>query len=94
MKYFELTAYTPYCGEELTEYAKAVSEEELYTSGKIDNLIDDCVSSYMDSSDWESYNFDSEEDFVDYYYEDSGVNIREISEDEYVEALGHLVNNR
>ncbi len=87
MKYFELTAYTPYCGEELTEYVKAVSKEELYTSGKVDNLIDDCVSSYMDSSDWESHNFESEEDFIDYYYEDSGVNIREISEDEYVKAL-------
>lgn len=86
MKYFELTAYTPYCGEELTEYVEAQSEEELYTSGKIDDLIADCVSSYMDSSDYEDYGFDSEEEFSDYYYEGSGVDIREITEEEYKEA--------
>ena len=86
MKYFELTAYTPYCGEELTEYVEAQSEEELYTSGEIDDLIADCVSSYMDSSDWEVYGFESEEEFSDYYYSDSGVDIREITEEEYKEA--------
>ena len=40
MKYFQMTAYTPYCGEELTSYEMAESEEELYTSGKADALID------------------------------------------------------
>ena len=47
MKYFQMTAYTPYCGEELTSYEMAESEEELYTSGKADALIDDCINSYM-----------------------------------------------
>lgn len=86
MKYFELTAYTPYCGEELTEYHMAESEDQLVTNLIVDDLIADCVSSYMDSSDWEEYGFESEEEFVEYYYEGSGVDIREISEEEYNEA--------
>lgn len=86
MKYFELTAYTPYCGEELTEYRMAESEDRLVADGIVDDLIADCVSSYMDSSDYEDYGFDSEEEFSDYYYEGSGVDIREISEEEYKEA--------
>ena len=86
MKYFELTAYTPYCGEELTEYHMAESEDKLVADGIVDDLIADCVSSYMDSSEYEDYGFDSEEEFSDYYYEDSGVNIREITEEEYKEA--------
>ena len=86
MKYFELTAYTPYCGEELTEYHMSESEDKLVADGIVDDLIADCVSSYMDSSDYEDYGFDSEEEFSDYYYEGSGVDIREISEEEYKEA--------
>ena len=86
MKYFELTAYTPYCGEELTEYHMAESEDKLVADGIVDDLIAGCVSSYMDSSDYEDYGFDSEEEFSDYYYEGSGVDIREISEEEYKEA--------
>ena len=86
MKYFELTAYTPYCGEELTEYRMAESENQLVADGIVDDLIADCVSSYMDSSDYEGYGFDSEEEFSDYYYEGSGVDVREITEEEYKEA--------
>ena len=86
MKYFELTAYTPYCGEELTEYRMAESEDQLVADGIVDDLIADCVSSYMDSSDYEDYGFDSEEEFSDYYYEGSGVDVREITEEEYKEA--------
>ena len=88
MKYFEVTAYTPYCGEELTEYVEAADEEELYTSGKIDLLIDTCVSDHMDPSDWEIYDFESEEEFIEYYYAGSDVDIREISEEEYTMERG------
>lgn len=83
MKYFEVTAYTPYCGEELTEYMQAQSEEELYTSGKIDDLIADCIDSFMDSSDYEDYGFESAEDWEEYYYEGAGANIQEITEEYY-----------
>ena len=37
-------------------------------------------------ADYEDYGFDSEEEFSDYYYEGSGVDIREITEEEYKEA--------
>ena len=83
MKYFQMTAYTPYCGEELTSYEMAESEEELYTSGKVDALIDDCISSYMDSSDYEDYGFESEEEWDEYYREGSGVEIIEITKQSY-----------
>lgn len=86
MKYFELTAYTPYCGEELTEYMMAESEDQMTKDGILDDLISDCVSSYMDPSDYEDYGFESEEEWTEYYYEGSGVNIREITEEEYKEA--------
>ena len=86
MKYFELTAYTPYCGEELTEYKMAESEEQMVKDGILDDLISDCVSSYMDSSDYEDYGFESEEEWTEYYYEGAGVDVREITEEEYKEA--------
>lgn len=86
MKYFELTAYTPYCGEELTEYKMAESEEQMAKDGILDDLISDCVSSYMDPSDYEEYGFESEEEWTEYYYEGSGVDVREITEEEYKEA--------
>ena len=83
MKYFQMTAYTPYCGEELTSYEMAESEEELYASGKADALIDDCINSYMDSSDYEDYGFESEEEWDEYYREGSGVEIIEITKQSY-----------
>ncbi len=83
MKYFQLTAYTPYCGEELTEYLSAESEDELVTSGKVDDLIADCVSSFMDPSDYEDYGFESAEEWSEYYYEGSGVDIVEVSKKEF-----------
>ena len=86
MKYFELTAYTPYCGEELTEYKIAESEEQMAKDGILDDLISDCVSSYMDPSDYEEYGFETEEEWTEYYYEGSGVDVREITEEEYKEA--------
>lgn len=86
MKYFELTAYTPYCGEELTEYRIAESEDQMVKDGILDDLISDCVSSYMDSSDYEEYGFESEEEWTEYYYEGSGVDVREITEEEYKKA--------
>lgn len=86
MKYFEVTATTPYCGEELTGYYMAESEEELVASGKVDDLIADCVSEFMDRSDYEEYGFDSEEEWEEYYFEGAGYEAREISFEEYKAA--------
>lgn len=86
MKYFEVTAYTPYCGEELTGWFAAKSEDALYEDGVVDALIADCIAEWFDSDEAEDYGFDSVEDYEEHYYADSGVHIREISKAEYEEA--------
>lgn len=87
MKYFEATATTPYCGEELTGFYKAESEFALRESGKLDRLIEDCVAEWFDADEYDTYGFDSPEDYEEYYYSDSGVEVREISKEEYDEAI-------
>ncbi len=87
MKYFEVTATTPYCGEELTGFYAAESEFALRESGKLDRLIEDCVAEWFDADEYDTYGFDSPEDYEEYYYSDSGVEIREITKEEYDEAI-------
>lgn len=87
MKYFEVTATTPYCGEELTGFYAAESEFALRESGKLDRLIEDCVAEWFDADEYETYGFESPEDYEEYYYCDSGVEIREITKEEYDEAI-------
>lgn len=87
MKYFEVTAVTPYCGEELTGFYKAESEDALRESGKIDDLIADCVAEWYDSDEYETYGFDCPEDYEEYYHSESGAEVREISKEEYDAAI-------
>lgn len=87
MKYFEVTATTPYCGEELTGFYAAESEFALRESGELDRLIEDCVAEWFDADEYDTYGFESPEDYEEYYYADSGVEIREISKEEYDEAI-------
>lgn len=87
MKYFEATATTPYCGEELTGFYMAESEFALRESGKLDELIEDCVAEWFDADEYDTYGFESPEDYEEYYFADSGVSIREISKEEYDEAI-------
>lgn len=87
MKYFEATAVTPYCGEELTGFYMAESEEKLRESGELDRLIVDCVAEWFDGDEYDTYGFESPEDYEEYYYSDSGVEVREITKEEYDEAI-------
>ena len=87
MKYFEATAVTPYCGEELTGFYLAESEEKLRESGKLDRLIEDCVTEWFFFNEYDTYDFESPEDYKEYYYSNSGVKIREITKEEYDEAI-------
>ena len=87
MKYFEATAVTPYCGEELTGFYAAESEDALRESGELDRLIEDCIAEWFDGDEYETYGFESPEDYEEYYYSDSGVELREISKEEYDEAI-------
>ena len=85
MKYFHLCSYTPYCGESLDAYVASESEEKLYKDGIVDDLIADTVADFFDGDDYEVYGFDCPEDFEEYYYSDSGCEIREITKEEYDE---------
>lgn len=87
MKYFEATAVTPYCGEELTGFYMAESEEKLRESGELDRLIEDCVAEWFDGDEFDTYGFACPEDYEEYYYADSGVEVREITKEEYDEAI-------
>lgn len=87
MKYFEATAVTPYCGEELTGFYIAESEEKLRKSGELDRLIEDCVAEWFDGDEYDTYGFACPEDYEEYYYADSGVEVREITKEEYDEAI-------
>lgn len=84
MKYFQMTACTPFCGEELTSYEAAECKDELYSSGKADALIEDCVAAYVDvGGEPEDYGFDSHEEMTEYYFEGSTISIEEISKEVY-----------
>lgn len=87
MKYFEATAVTPYCGEELTGFYMAESEEKLRESGELDRLIEDCVAEWFDGDEYDTYGFASPADYEEYYYSDSSVEVREITKAEYDEAI-------
>ena len=87
MKYFEATVVAPYCGEELTGFYMAESEEKLRESGKLDELISNCIAEWFDADEYDTYGFDSPEDYEEYYYSDSSVEVREITKEEYDEAI-------
>ena len=57
MKYFEATAVTPYCGEELTDFYLAESDEKLRESGELDRLIEECVAEWIDCDEYDTYSF-------------------------------------
>lgn len=87
MKYFEATARTPYCGEELTGFYVAESVEQLFESAELDYLIEDCVAEWFDGDEYETYGFESPADYEECYLSDSGVEVREITKEEYDEAI-------
>lgn len=88
MKYFEVMAYTPYCGEHLYGYYAAESEADLIESGRTDDLIADCIAEWFDADEYETYGFDSPEEYEEYYHSDSGCEIHEITKEEYVKGIG------
>lgn len=79
MKYYLITAYTPYCGEHTDEYL-AIPDDESWES-RIDVIMDIV---YTNASEWwddESYD-DYDGDF-DEYLSECGFNIYEVSKEEY-----------
>lgn len=87
MKYFKATARTPYCGEELTDFFIAKSEEQLFESAELDYLIEDCVAKWFDGDEYDTYGFESPADYEEYYFSGSSVEVHEITKEEFDEAV-------
>lgn len=87
MKYFKATARTPHCGEELTDFFVAESEEQLFESSELNYLIEDCVAKWFDGDEYDTYGFESPADYEEYYFSGSSVEVREITKEEFNEVV-------
>ena len=86
MKYYLITTYTCYCGEQMYHYL-AVPEGESIESNKYMDRIYDMVAE--DALEW--WDDQSEEEFegdYDTYLGECGYDIEEISEEEYRRDCG------
>ena len=84
MKYYRVTAYTPYCGEETTDFIATEDEQKLQEFAQ--TLCEDNAAEWEPA--WcEHYDegYETEEEFQDYYYSGCGTRIEEITEAEYKE---------
>ena len=85
-KYYLVTAYTPYCGEEMEAYFSSCDEESLHSFG--DELASDCAAEWADHriDTWEEDGYDSREDAEEDYYAGCGYRVREVPKEEYAKA--------
>lgn len=84
VKYYRVTAYTPYCGEHLEDFIATSSEEELEAFKQ--NIIEDCAAEWEPCwVDYEEEGYDSEEEWQEAYYGSCGATVEEITEAEYKE---------
>ena len=85
-KYYLVTAYTPYVGEEMEAYFSSCDEDSLRAFG--DELTTDCAAEWADHriDDWEENGYDSREDAEEDYYANCGYRVRKVSKEEYANA--------
>lgn len=85
-KYYLITAYTPYVGEEMEAYFSSCDEDSLHAFG--DELTTDCAAEWADHriDDWEENGYDSREDAEEDYYTNCGYRVREVPKEEYASA--------
>ena len=85
-KYYLVTAYTPYVGEEMEAYFSSCDEESLRAFG--DELASDCAAEWADPriDTWEEDGYDSREDAEEDYYAGCGYRVREVTKEEYAKA--------
>lgn len=85
-KYYLVTAYTPYVGEEMEAYFSSCDEDSLRAFG--DELTTDCAAEWADHriDTWEEDGYDSREDAEEDYYADCGYRVREVPKEEYAKA--------
>lgn len=79
MKYYEVEAYTPYCGEQRFDYL-AVSDDCDFHQVELwaDDVCDDNAHEWWDWESAEDYSYE-----YDDYRADCGWDLREITEEEY-----------
>ena len=85
-KYYLVTAYTPYAGEEMEAYFSSCDEDSLRAFG--DELTTDCAAEWADQriDTWEEDGYDSREDAEEDYYAGCGYRVREVPKEEYAKA--------
>lgn len=82
MKYYRVTAYTMYVGEEMTDYIATEDEEKLREFAN--ELQEENAMEWEPSwGNYEEEGFDSEEDWQEEYFSSAGARIEEITEEEY-----------
>lgn len=85
MKYYCVTAYTMYVGEEMTDYIATEDEEKLREFAN--ELQEENAMEWEPSwGDYEEEGFESEEDWQEEYFSSTGARIEEITEEEYNEG--------
>lgn len=85
-KYYLVTAYTPYVGEEMEAYISTCDEASLRAFG--DELACDCTAEWADHriDCWEEDGYDSREAAEEDYYTSCGYRVREVPKEEYAKA--------
>lgn len=82
-KYYEVTAYTPYAGEEMVGYISCHKSQtpQAYAT----DLMYECGSEWIDQhlDTWQEDGYESREDAQEDYWSGCGVRIQEISAAEY-----------
>lgn len=81
MKYYRITCYTPFVGEENDYYIATDSRKDL------ERFADDCV--YDNGNEWYDELTLEEQDMTEEdYYADCGCHIEEIDEEEFNKHIG------
>ena len=84
MKYYRVTAYTMYCGEETTDYIATDNEGQLRSFAL--HLAEENAMEWEPCwVDYEENGYESEEDWQEEYYGSCDARIEEITEEEYKE---------
>ncbi len=84
MKYYRVTAYTMYCGEEMTDYIATEDSEELREFTQ--SLCEDNAAEWEPCwVDYAENGYESEEEWQEDYYSSASATVVEITEEEYKE---------
>ena len=86
MKYYRITTYTTYCGEEIDHYMAIPDDENIEDSKYMARICDILADDAMEW--WDDYSQEDYEDDYEAYLGDCGYDIEEISEKEYLADCG------